>query len=133
MISVNIYAFALVLSAVALVALAWITFDTRKQLRAASSSAGMTAKSCTLLVSALTKRVDEIEKKSPVALGAEVAELSEAVDRLRKTQQRFAGRVDQTLGRVLEKGETRDEHDEPSDNPTYNALLRAQNSNPFQR
>lgn len=117
-ISVNIYVFALVLSVAACAALAWITFDTRKRLRDVSSSSAMTAKSSTMLCNALVKRVETVEKQSPVALGAQVAELSEAVDRLRKTHQRFAGRIDRE--RQLE------EEPEPSDNPTYNALLKAQ-------
>lgn len=130
MISVNIYAFALALSVAALAALVWITFDTRKRLRDVSSSAGMSAKSSTLLCNALVKRVETIEKQSPVALGAQVAELSEAVDRLRKTQMRFAGRIDRE--RQLER-DVAEPDDGPSDNPTYNALLKAQQANPFQR
>lgn len=131
MISVDIYAFALVLSAAACVALAWIIFDTRKRLRAASSSAGMNTKILVQRCDALEKRLTASEKLSPVALGAQVVELSEAVERLRKTQQRFAGRVDQALSDRARGHD--DVEPEPSDNPTYNALLRAQNTNPFQR
>lgn len=43
----------------------------------------------------LSSKCDSLEKQSPVELAARVAELSDAVQRLAKTQQRFQGRFDQ--------------------------------------
>ena len=50
----------------------------------------------------MTERLKELEGSSPVKLAAELAELSEAVERLRLTHQRFAGRVSQRLSSQAE-------------------------------
>ncbi len=46
----------------------------------------------------ISERLAELDRRSPSKLSAEVAELSEAVARLRVTHLKFAGRFDQYVG-----------------------------------
>jgi len=68
----------------------------------------------------LVARVEKLGKESPVSLAAEVAALSEAVERLRATQRRFQGRFDQYMG----QGEGR--VDDSPDDPKWRALMQLQ-------
>lgn len=101
----SIFAFVLALLVVGNVALAWIISDRRRETQAVA-----------LWRSTIDKRLSEygakwnaelmkireklhaVEAQSPVELGIRVVELADAVERLRKTHQRFAGRVSQELG-----------------------------------
>lgn len=116
----SIFAFALVLLVAGNVALAWITFDLRQQVRAQASQHGTHERRFTTYA----VKLGELQKTSPVNLAAEVAALAEAVARLRDTQRRFAGRVDQRLGRVSTPA---DQH-ELVDDGEFTAMLELQNA-----
>lgn len=90
----NIFGFALVLHAGVTVALVWTIFGLKQRLLALELQRSTTASN---FVKAFTK-LGELQKQSPTVLAAKVEELSEAVERLRLTHQRFAGRIDQKLG-----------------------------------
>lgn len=84
--------------------LAWNLYQLRGDVRAAQSSLTSIANAfakwrerLTTELGAHGKKLAELEEQSPVELGARVVELTEAVERLRKTQQRFAGRFAQEL------------------------------------
>lgn len=85
------FAFALVLVVAGSVALVWIISDLKQRTRALESSLSTCVSSCAKQLA----RLVVVEKQSPITLAAKVDELSEAVERLRKTHQRFAGRFDQ--------------------------------------
>lgn len=104
MILENIFVFVLALVAFGCVALGWTIFDLKRQMRDAESSRSTTVSGCVESLRRLTAtlkehgaKLAELEAQSPVELGTRVVELSEAVERLRRTHQRFAGRVSQEL------------------------------------
>lgn len=89
----NIFASALALAAVVLAALAWI-ISLRLKLESELSRTSMhnSLKTLSAKLVTLQDNVAKLRSTSPVGLSAEVAELSGAVARLAKTQQRFAGK-----------------------------------------
>lgn len=105
----NTFVFVLALVVAGNVVLGWIIYDLRRQHRALASSLDTTDKNSRLSLAKLantttehSKRLVDLAASSPAALpvlGAQVAELAEAVERLRKTHQRFAGRVSEELWR----------------------------------
>lgn len=101
----SIFAFVLALVVAANVALAWIIYDLRRQTQATASSLSTIASAfakwrdrLTEQSAKLSSKLAEVEAQSPLELGVKVVELSEAVERLRKTHQKFAGRISQELG-----------------------------------
>lgn len=101
----SIFAFVLALVVAANVALAWIIYDLRRQTQATASSLSTIASAfakwrdrLTEQSAKLSSKLAEVEAQSPLELGVRVVELSEAVERLRKTHQKFAGRISQELG-----------------------------------
>lgn len=88
MISVTISVFALVFVVGVSVIVGWTISDLRRQVLAQASSLDIWVKN-------FKPELAKLAAASPVKLAAEVAELSEAVERLRRTHQRFAGRFDQ--------------------------------------
>jgi len=91
-ISIDTYAFALVLVAASCVVAVWRTFELWRKVQALASSLDRRHESYAMDSRATENRLSKLEQQSSVALGARVDELSEAVERLRKTHQRFAGR-----------------------------------------
>ena len=101
----SIFAFVLALVVAGNVALAWIIYDTRRRTLGTASSLSTIASAfakwrdtLTQKQSALSAKLAEVEAQSPLELGVKVVELTEAVERLRKTHQKFAGRISQELG-----------------------------------
>jgi alpha/beta superfamily hydrolase len=96
---------------------AWRFAKLREELREIERS--LTSSVKTLNVQ-LFQAVKAHKESSPVVLGAQVAELADAVERLRKIQQRMQGRMDQR----------RQRDDDVDDNSPeairYRALLAAQ-------
>lgn len=101
----SIFVFVLALLVVGNVALAWIISDRRRETQAVAlwrstidkrlSEYGAKWNAELLKIRA---KLDAVEAQSPLELGVKVVELSEAVERLRKTHQKFAGRISQELG-----------------------------------
>jgi len=89
----DIFACALALAAAVLAALVW---STSLRLRLETESHRATTQSniarCAAKLEALNTSVSSLKSTSAPKLAAEVAELSDAVARLAKTQQRFAGK-----------------------------------------
>jgi hypothetical protein len=101
----SIFAFVLALLVAGNVALAWIIYATRREMQGTASSLSTIASAfakwrdrLTQLQSEHSAKLVELAAQSPVELGVRVVELADAVERLRKTHQRFAGRVSQELG-----------------------------------
>lgn len=101
----SIFAFVLALLVAGNVALAWIIYDLKRQTQATASSLSTIASAfakwrdrLTEQSAKLSSKLAEVEAQSPLELGVKVVELSEAVERLRKTHQKFAGRISQELG-----------------------------------
>lgn len=101
----NIFVFVLALLVAGNAALAWIIYETRRETKATASSLSTIASAfakwrdrLTQLHSETSAKLAEVEAQSPLELGVKVVELSEAVERLRKTHQKFAGRISQELG-----------------------------------
>lgn len=101
----SIFAFVLALVVAENVALAWIIYGLRQQTQATASSLSTIASAfakwrdrLTEQSAKLSSKLAEVEAQSPLELGVKVVELSEAVERLRKTHQKFAGRISQELG-----------------------------------
>jgi hypothetical protein len=101
----SIFAFVLALVVAGNVALAWIIYGLKQETRATASSLSTIASAfakwrdrLTEQSAKLSSKLAEVEAQSPLELGVKVVELSEAVERLRKTHQKFAGRVSQELG-----------------------------------
>ena len=92
-INATIFASVLALVAVAIAAHAWITLW-RLQLETESRLSTITNSCKTLAVQLRTvnERVSKLTATAPSGLAVQVAELSDAVARLAKTQQRFAGK-----------------------------------------
>lgn len=114
----SIFACVLALVAVACVALAWIIFDLRREQQDFKS---LLSTNASALRSCAAKLAD-VEKQTPTALVERVGELSEAVERLRLTHRRFAGRFDQFVSKrepTIIDGELDDE---------LEATLRLQNA-----
>lgn len=92
MIYATISACALALVAVVCAALAWITSSRRTlELRLAQSLTDRSLTEHATRLESLARIVSELKSTAPSSLAAEVVELSDAVARLAKTQQRFAG------------------------------------------
>lgn len=87
----NIFVFALVGLVATSAAVVWLIFDLRQQAR----TQALWRSTYESFTKQLRIRLADVEKQSPVALAAQVAELSDAVSRLSKVQQRFQGRFDQ--------------------------------------
>jgi hypothetical protein len=101
----SIFAFVLALVVAGNVALAWIIYVTRREMRGTASSLSTIASAfakwrdrLTEQSAKLSSKLAEVEAQSPLELGVKVVELAEAVERLRKTHQKFAGRISQELG-----------------------------------
>lgn len=101
----SIFAFVLALVVAENVALAWIIYGLKQETRATASSLSTIASAfakwrdrLTEQSAKLSSKLAEVEAQSPLELGVKVVELTEAVERLRKTHQKFAGRVSQQLG-----------------------------------
>lgn len=97
MIWIATFGFVLALVAVACAALALTISSrlTREQTSWRAQTETRFAKALATLnerASAVTSKLQELERHSPSKLSAEVAELSDAVIRLSETQRRFAGR-----------------------------------------
>lgn len=104
MISESTFVFALVLVAAGLVALAWIIFDLKRQHRELDSWRSTSAN----VLQSFDKRLSECEKDAPASLAARVEELADAVNRLKLTHRRFAGRFDQYVSRGKGSGDVID-------------------------
>lgn len=122
----SIFAFVLALVVAGNVALAWIIYvlqrETRERVSRLSTTASEWAKRIVKQGSELeriTSRLAAVEGQSPVELGVRVVELADAVERLRKTHQRFAGRISQELGTDGER---------PSQAPTDRDALRREHA-----
>lgn len=102
MISESIFAFALVLTAAACVALGWSIYRAHKASQIVRSLLDTSRKDCDRRYVTAARKIDELSSqqrelaaRTPVALLARVDELAEDVERLRLTHQRFAGRFAQ--------------------------------------
>jgi hypothetical protein len=115
-----IFVFALVLLAGTNVGLGSLIYATRREARATRSIVDKWRQAWP----AFAERLKNVEKQSPTTLAAEVAELSEAVARLKATHQRFQGRFDQFVTQQLDTGDVGDAVDDPK----WNALMRAQSA-----
>lgn len=100
----NIYVFVLALLVAGNAALGWIIYDLKRQTRATASSLDTIATAfakwrdrLTLKQTELGGQLVEVKAQSPLQLSVEVAELKDAVARLAKTHQRFAGRFDRQM------------------------------------
>lgn len=109
----NIFVFVLAWLAVDSVALAWIIYATRQESKTTRSSVAQLRHAYATFGSKLAT----VEKQSPTKLAVEVADLADAVSRLRAMQQRFQGRFDQKMGRA---------RTEEIDDDEYNAMLALQ-------
>lgn len=103
MISPSTFVFALVLVAAVNVALVLIIWS--HLMRELHSSQTTTASS----MRSLSASVAELKRAAPATIAAEVAELSEAVGKLRDIQRRFQGRFDQYVSGNASKEETPEE------------------------
>lgn len=93
MISVSTFACVLALGAVAGAALLWITSLRREAaLESRLSTTVMSLRTVSAKLVTLEQRVSRLNATAPAGLAAQVVELSDAVARLAKTQQRFAGK-----------------------------------------
>lgn len=93
MISTNTFAFVLALGAVAGAALLWITSlrqEAATELRLSTLVSNLRTVSAKVVT--LEQRISKLTAIAPAGLSAQVVELSDAVARLAKTQQKFAGR-----------------------------------------
>ncbi len=102
MISTSTLAFALAFVAACCAAGALITcWRTALALDSSQSEHERASKtleqSVRVLLAQMKTKLSELERQSPAKLGADVVALSAAVDSLRKTHQRFAGRFYQEL------------------------------------
>lgn len=126
------FAFVLVLVVAACVALAWIIFDLRRENRELASWRSTNAN----VLKNYAQRLAACEKEAPHSLAAEVAELSDAVRRLKLTHTRFAGRFDQYVSkrepRVIE-GELADAPGTDDELAATLALQNARNAAPGAR
>ena len=102
---VNIFVFVLALLVAGNVALAWIISDRRRETQAVALWRSTIDKKLNdygakwnAELARIREKLHVVEAQSPVELGIKVVELSEAVERLRKTHQKFAGRISQELG-----------------------------------
>lgn len=102
---------------------AWIIYDLSKTVTSLLGQASRHER----LFTQVGIKLGELKKESPVALAAEVAALSEAVARLKATQQRFQGRFDQYMGQ--ERAEALDGNDDGPDDPKWRALMQLQQRN----
>ena len=98
-----ISAFALALGALGLAAAAFYTSSTSARAQAslrATSSAKLQQDGARLtkLGDHVLSKLRDLERQSPAKLAAEVAALAEAVESLRDTHRRFAGKVWQKIG-----------------------------------
>jgi hypothetical protein len=118
--------FALVLGVVSCAAAVWRTWTLRRDMSALGSSLATTQKHFGSRYATLSADVEKLKGQSPVALAARVDELTEAVERQRRTHQRFAGRIDQRLGAPA----LRDNYESPMADDEYAALLQLQRGAP---
>lgn len=103
MISTSTFVFALVLVAFVFAALVWITYERHtRELESLRSTSDSFAKNCNARLALLAKQISDARREAPSTLAAEVADLREAVGKLRDTQRRFQGRFDAKMGRADE-------------------------------
>lgn len=99
----SIFGSVLVLAAVGNAALALtIWWRLTRRMDGISEKHAQTCTGYNRLLAQLSAKLNALQLKAPEALAAQVADLAEAVARLRATHQRFAGRFDATRGRVFD-------------------------------
>src|SRR5262245_5937044 len=133
----SIFGFVLVLVVVGNAGLAWTIYATRRETRAQALRLATCAKNLVDLGSKSSNAIAKmreaqlaLERQSPTTLGAQVAELSDAVERLRKTQQRFAGRFDRQMGHEREPEREYTAAQNKIDDDELAAMLRLQGNAP---
>jgi len=130
-ISVSTFAFALALGAVASAVAALIISLRHTQAQALwrsrmANEFAKLSRSIDASATAVNKKLHELESRSPTKLAAEVAELSDAVERLAATQARFAGRWHKE--RQIAGSNGHDEH--AAADPEVQAMLALQSAAP---
>lgn len=105
MIIENIFVFVLALVVGGSVALAWIIFALRREVQERASSLATfvsalqkASRTHAEQIAQISSKLPGLQASSPPAIAARVEELAEALERLRMTHQRFAGRVSQHMG-----------------------------------
>lgn len=91
MTSGSIFGFVLALVVAQCAAIVWLIFETQAEKRAGRLWRSTYESVC----KNLREKFGELQQQSPTELAVRVAELDDAVKRLAKTHQRFAGRFDQ--------------------------------------